>query len=108
MLVDALVGLAVIVVTLTLASEAVQSGLSRAHRQEEVRWAVLEARSRLAEVGADIPLREGRMAGRDGPLAWTLDIAPSVLGAGLFEAQVSVSDAQGRRLAFLRTLRSAA
>ena len=107
-LVDALVALGILTITLTLASQAVQAGLQRSRRQEEVRMAQLVARSHLAEVGADIPLAAGRTSGQDGPLAWTVTIEPEGVAAALWAASVEVESPDGSRLAELQTLRPAA
>ena len=106
-LVDALVGLGVLTITLTLAAQAVQSGLHRSRRQEDVRMAQLVARSRLAAVGADIPLAAGRTTGVDGAMSWVVTVAPEGAGASLLAVSVEVKDGQGSSLADLQTLRSA-
>ncbi len=106
-LVDALVGLGILAITLTLAAQAVQDGLRRSRRQEDARMAQLVARSQLASVGADIPLAPGRRSGADGPLLWAVTVTPDAGSGGLLSVAVEVDDARGARLATLRSLRTA-
>ncbi len=106
-LVDALVGLGILAITLTLASQAIQSGLQRSLRQEDTRMAQLLARSRLAAVGADIPLAAGRSQGVDGPLAWSVGVAPQGRSDGLVAVSVQVTGRDGAKLADVQSLRIA-
>lgn len=112
MLVDALVAIGVMAIVLTTAATVVGDGARRTSAGERGRLAALEARSRLAEVGADIPLTPGRSGGEDGDLVWTVDIAPeagaTALKAGrLLSVSVTVADGEGATLATLRSLRFA-
>jgi hypothetical protein len=96
-LIDALVAIGVIAVTLAFAAQAVGDGALRTRAGEEARLAALEARSRLAEVGGDLPLVEGRAQGVDGTLIWTVDISPQGSptldgGAPLMAVKVTVGD----------------
>jgi hypothetical protein len=108
-LVDALVAIGVMAVALTLGAEAVGDGARRTAEGERSRLATLEARSRLAEVGADIPLSAGRASGEDGALVWSVDIEPASGGDSatpLMAISVSVRDTNGAVLATLQSLRA--
>ncbi len=111
MLVDALVAIAIMAVILTFAAQAAGDGARRTAASERSRLAVMEARSRLAEVGADIPLSPGRASGEGGDLVWLVDIAPadavtSGLTGGLLAVVVTVKARKGgAELATLRSLR---
>ena len=77
---------------------------------ERSRLAMLEARSRLAEVGADIALAPGVSSGQDGDLSWRVEIAPVAASAArigrLMDVTVDVSQG-GRPGAVLRSMRLA-
>jgi len=111
-LIDALVAIGVIAITLAFAAEAVGDGALRTRAGEEVRMAELEARSRLAEVGGDLPLVEGRAQGVDGDLIWTVDIMPESSptldgGAALMAVKVTVGDRARPNIVSIRSLRAA-
>ena len=76
-LVDTLVAIAIMSLTLVLAAHAVGDGARRTRAAEASGLETLEARSRMAEVGADIPLQPGRDSGEDGALDWQVEIAPA-------------------------------
>ncbi len=111
-LIDALVAIGVIAITLAFAAQAVGDGALRTRAGEEVRMAELEARSRLAEVGGDVPLAEGRAQGVDGDLVWTVDITPEAAptldgGAPLMAVKVTVGDRARPDIVSIRSLRAA-
>lgn len=103
-LVDALVAIGIMTLALGMGAEAIGAGARRTGASQEVRLATLEARSRLAEVGADIPLEPGRASGEDGALDWSVDIEPA--GAGLLAVHVAVSGRESRVLATLDSVRA--
>ena len=110
-LVDALVAIGIIAISLAFASQAVGDGALRTRAGERTRMAELEARSRMAEVGGDIPLSPGRAAGEDGPLIWSVEITPAaealsdVHVASLLAVTVTVAEPNGPHLVSLRSLR---
>jgi len=111
-LIDALVAIGVIAITLTFVGQAVGDGALRTRAGERMRMAQLEARSRLAEVGADLPLVAGRAGGVDGDLVWTVDITPepdATLegGAPLLSVRVTVGDRDRPDIVSLRSLKVA-
>ncbi|WP_174300550.1 hypothetical protein [Caulobacter sp. S45] len=98
-LVDTLVAIGIMALTLGFTAQAVGDSARRTRAAELNRLETLEARSRLAEVGADIPLQPGRESGQDGALVWRVDIAA---GSGLasqsgrlMDVTVSVSMGSG-------------
>ena len=111
MLVDALVAIGILGLTLAFAADAVGDGARRTRAAELSRLAVLEARSRLAEVGGDIPLQAGRDTGEDAGLEWQVDVAPASGFAGkvgrLMEVTVQVSAPGRPALATLHSQRLA-
>jgi hypothetical protein len=111
-LIDALVAIGVIAITLAFAAEAVGDGARRTRAGEEVRMAELEARSRLAEVGGDLALAEGRAQGVDGDLVWTIDVTPQSAptldgGALLMAVKVTVGDRTRPDIVSISSLRAA-
>ena len=107
-LVDALVAIGVIAITLAFAGETVGGAALRTKAGEQTRLAGLEARSRLAEVGADIPLSVGQASGEDGDLIWAVDIEPAPGASGsvsLLDVTVTVAARGGPNLAKLHSLR---
>ena len=107
-LVEAMVALAIVAATLTVACQAVGSGARRTAAVEASRLAMLEARSRLEEVGTDIPLAPGESSGQDAGLLWRVVIAPAQ-GSGAANGQlmdvVVTAERGGRDLARLHSLR---
>ncbi|MBV9509540.1 MAG: hypothetical protein JO303_04585 [Caulobacteraceae bacterium] len=106
---DALVAIGVMAITLTYAGQVIGDSALRAKTGEQRRLAELEARSRMAEVGADIPLAPGQARGEDGDLVWTVDISPATdtpnPGGGLLEIDVSAGVHGTPDLVTLRSLR---
>ncbi len=109
-LVEAMVAAAIMAMTLAVAYRAIGDGALRTGAAEHSRLALLEARSRLAEVGGDIALAPGESSGLDGDLAWRVEVlpAPSTSGSGrLLAIAVEVGPPQGRILVSLHSLRFA-
>jgi len=109
-LVDALVAIGVIGITLAFAAETVGGSALRTGAGERTRLAGLEARSRMAEVGGDIPLSPGQAGGEDGDLVWAVEIAPAASadtthGASLMDVTVTVAMHGGPNLVTLHSLR---
>ncbi len=107
-LVEALVALAIVAVTLTVACQAVGQGARRTAAVETSRLAMLEARSRLEEVGADIPLAPGESSGQDVGLLWRVVVTPAQ-GSGAANGRlmdvVVTAERDGREAARLHSLR---
>lgn len=77
MLIDALVAIAIMAVMLVLTARVVSDGGRRTAAARGSALALMEARSRLAEVGADIPLQSGETSGDDAGLAWHVLVLPA-------------------------------
>lgn len=109
-LVETMVAAAIMAVVLGAACQGLGDGARRVASAERARLAWLEARSRLDEVGADIPLAPGASSGQDGELDWRVRIDPAPGGAltngRLLSVAVDVSQ-DGRPLASLSSLRLA-
>ena len=110
-LVDALVAIGVMAVALTAAAQVMSDASRRMAAAEESRLALMEARSRLAEVGGDIPLQVGVVSGDDEGLFWRVEIEPapglSNQAGRLLDVTVNVADARGRGHAALSSRRFA-
>jgi hypothetical protein len=105
-LVDALVAVSIMAITVALAGTAVGDGALRSRAAEQARLAQLEARSRLDEVGGDIPLTVGQASGVDGEIAWSVDITPGEGGDGRLLHVSAAAGPRGRApMATLNTLR---
>ena len=109
-LIEALVAIAIVALVLTWGYRAVGDSAMRARAAEASRTAALIAQSRLAAVGAEIPLAAGETRGRDGAFAWRVEVAPRAAQAStageLYGVTVSVRDLRGATdRAVLRTLR---
>ncbi|HEX2817817.1 MAG TPA: hypothetical protein VHN39_15600 [Phenylobacterium sp.] len=76
-LVEAMVAVAVIAMMLTVTYRAVGESVLRARAAEASRTAGLIAQSRLAMVGAEIPLRPGDTTGVDTGFTWRVLIEPA-------------------------------
>ena len=109
-LVEAMVAVAVIAMMLAVTYRAVGDSVLRSRAAETSRTAAMIAQSRLAAVGAEIPLAPGATTGVDGDFTWRVDIEPapedpSTMGH-LLSVTARVRD--GKRAtdrAVLRTLR---
>jgi hypothetical protein len=109
-LVEAMVAVAVIAMMLAVTYRAVGESVLRARAAEASRAAVMIAQSRLAMVGAEIPLSPGQTAGVDGDFTWRVAIEPAPEDASsmgrLMTVTAAVRDrAGGADRAVLRTLR---
>ena len=109
-LVEAMVAVAVVAMVLAISYRALGQSALRARAAEASRTAILIAQSRMASVGADIPLQTGRTEGIDGDFRWTIDIddepsGPSASGQ-LMRVSIVVRDARtGARRASLTSMR---
>ncbi len=106
-----MVAAGVMAMTLAVAYRAAGDGALRTAAAERSRLAVLEAESRMAEVGGDVALAPGESSGIDGDLAWRIQVSPAPQqgGAGrLMAVSVEVGPREGRPLVTLRSLRFAA
>lgn len=82
-LVEVLVAFTILAVTLGAVYDGLSTGLAQEHAAEQATARVLEARSVLDRLGADLPLTAGRLEGRlaNGE-AWSVALAPVTLAAG--------------------------
>jgi len=109
-LVEAMVAVAIVALVLAVSYRALGSSALRTRAAEASRAATLVAQSRMASVGAEIPLESGRTEGVDGGFAWAVDIedepsGPSTTGQ-LLRVSVVVRDLRdGVRRASLTSLR---
>lgn len=105
-LLETLIAFAIMAAGLAVLVEAFGDGVAGA-RAGEARLALVEtAQSRLASVGATLPLVPGTLEGRDGAIDWRVAIAiaagPAAPGAGrLYDVAVEVVDPRGRRFALV-------
>jgi general secretion pathway protein I len=76
-LVEAMVAITVIAMMLAVTYRAVGESVVRSRAAEASRAAVMIAQSRLALVGAEIPLAPGETTGVDGDFAWRIQIDPA-------------------------------
>jgi hypothetical protein len=109
-LVEAMVATAVIAMMLAVTYRAVGESVLRSRAAEASRVAVMVAQSRLAMVGADIPLSPGETTGVDGDFTWRVEITPAPEDASamghLLAVTAAVRDRAGASdRAVLRTLR---
>jgi Tfp pilus assembly protein PilV len=75
--IEAMVAVAIIAVMLTATYQALGQSTVRARAAEASRMAALIASSRLALVGADIPLEPGEASGAEGDFVWRVRIVPA-------------------------------
>ncbi len=109
-LVEAMVAVAIIAMMLAVTYRAVGESVLRSRAAEASRTAAMIAQSRLAAVGAEIPLTPGETTGVDGDFAWRVEIDPTNEDAStmghLLAVTASVSGRSGGTdRAVLRTLR---
>jgi type II secretory pathway component PulJ len=109
-LVEAMVAVAVIAMMLAVTYRVVGESVLRSRAAEASRTASMIAQSRLASVGADIPLAPGETTGVDGAFTWRVEIEPEPEEAGgmghLLAVTASVRERGGVvDRAVLRTLR---
>jgi type II secretory pathway pseudopilin PulG len=79
-LVEAMIGAAIVAVTLATMYAAIYESASRNRMAEQRRVAMMIAQSQLAAVGSVIPSVPGTTEGTQGDFYWRVDIAP--YGAG--------------------------
>lgn len=114
-LLEALIALTILAVsvgTLFTSFSMTANGTQIAHRDMEV---ASLARSLLARIGSDIPLRSGRLSGDTNDLSWVVDIAPyrgqgeaSTLSLTAFEISLRIQSVNNKAEALaLKTLRLA-
>ena len=109
-LVEALIGAAIVTLTLGTMFESIVDSASRNRVSEEKRIASLIAQSELASVGSVIPIEPGVASGVEAGFPWRIQIQPfsgtmPVSTAGqLWDVQVSVRSARGTPLVSLHTL----
>jgi len=116
-LVEAMVGSAVIAITLAGMYEAIVTSASHNRAAEDRRNAIMIAQSELAAVGSIIPSTPGTTEGTQGDFYWRVDIAPYGQSASqpqlgqlpnqtgtLCLVTVTVADPKRRPLTSLQTL----
>lgn len=96
-LVEAMVAVAIIAMMLAVTYRAVGESVLRARAAEAGRTAALIAQSRLAMVGAEIPLRPGETAGVDGEFVWRVRIEAAPAEASVMGPLLSVTASVRRR-----------
>jgi hypothetical protein len=109
-LLEALVGTAIIAMTVATMYRAVIETAARNRMADEKRTALLIAQSELAAVGTLVPLEPGVSAGTQAGMNWRLEIAPlgSSTNVGqLWQIAVSVRKPGGRDLIHIDTVKLA-
>ena len=108
-LVEAMVAVAVIAMMLAVTYRAVGESVLRARAAEASRTAAMIAQSRIAMVGAEIPLTSSDTTGVDGDFSWRVKIEPAPEDAStmghLLAVTAIVRDRNNIDRAILRTLR---
>jgi hypothetical protein len=109
-LVEALIGSAIVALTLGTMFHAVWDSAARNRMAEERRFANLIAQSELATVGAVVPVEPGVTTGLELGFPWRIQIEPLPVSpppssAGqLWRVTVSVRNPKGKPLAAISTL----
>jgi hypothetical protein len=109
-LVEALIGSAIVALTLATMYRSVTDSAARNRMAEEKRFATLIAQSELASVGPIIPVVPGVTTGVEAGLPWRVQIeplpnSPPASTAGqLWHVTVSVRNSRGRQLVTLSTM----
>jgi len=109
-LIEALIGAAVVTLTLGAMFQSIIDSASHNRMAEEKRIASLIAQSELASVGSVVPIEPGVSTGIEAGYRWQIQIEPfsqafPVSTAGqLWNVTVSVRNARGKPLASLHTL----
>jgi hypothetical protein len=96
-LVEAMVAVAVIAMILAVTYRSIGDSVLRARAAEVARTAGLIAQSRLAMVGAEIPLSPGDVSGVEGDFVWHVRIEPAPQDASAMGELMSVTSAVRRR-----------
>jgi general secretion pathway protein I len=108
-LVEALVGIAIVSVTLAGMYRAVADSAARNHMAQDKRTASLVAQSELASVGSLVPLAPGTTTGISAGYRWEIDVQPLTLkmpksdAGGLWDVMVAVRSTKGTLLTSLHT-----
>ncbi len=109
-LVEALIGTAIVALTVGVMYRAIIDSTARGRMAEEKRFAGLIAQSQLSSVGVTIPVEPGINSGIEAGFGWRVQIepytgpsVPSKIGS-LWRVTVSVSNPKGRQLVALSTL----
>jgi len=104
-----MVAVAVIAMMLAVTYRAVGESVLRARAAEASRTAAMIAQSRIAMVGAEIPLTSSDTTGVDGDFSWRVEIEPAPEDAStmghLLAVTAIVRDRNNIDRAILRTLR---
>lgn len=94
-LTETLVALFIMIAASTLLYRGFAGGLAATGKADGQQIALAVAKSRLAALGAEIPLAAGRYEGADGGVSWALDVTPYVGGVGGSDRD---SEGQSQRL----------
>jgi hypothetical protein len=109
-LVEALIGSAIVALTLATMYRAVTDSAARNRMAEEKRFANLIAQSELASVGPIVPVAPGVTTGVEAGLPWRIQIEPlpanppASTAGQLWRVTVSVRNSRGAQLVTLSTL----
>jgi len=109
-LVEALIGSAIVALTLATMYRSVTDSAARNRMAEEKRFANLIAQSELSAVGPIIPVAPGVTTGVEAGLPWRVQIEPlapnppASTAGQLWRVSVSVRNPRGRQLVSLSTL----
>lgn len=103
-LVETLVAFVIMAAVTTMLYRGVSNGLRASRVADRAEAALLVATARIATLGVETPLQEGRLEGRDGEFAWDIAIRPYLAADGAdsaarleaFWATVTVTWAGGR------------
>lgn len=108
MFIDAMVAVAVMALVLAVGYRAIGESALRVRAANASAQAMLIARSRMASIGADVPLTAGVTQGNDNGFDWRITVSPQPAPASatgdLWRTQVTV-ERGGTRLAALESLR---
>jgi hypothetical protein len=109
-LVEALIGSAIVALTLATMYRAVTDSAARNRMAEEKRFANLIAQSELATVGPIVPVAPGVTTGVETGMPWRIQIEPlptdppASTAGQLWRVTVSVRNPKGARLVLLSTV----
>jgi hypothetical protein len=109
-LVEALIGSAIVAMTLGTMYRAVTDSAARNRMVEEKRFATLIAQSELATVGPIVPVQPGITSGIEVGFPWRIQIEPlpanlpASTSGTVLQVTVSVRNPKGRQLASIATL----
>jgi hypothetical protein len=109
-LVEALIGSAIVAMTLGTMYRAVTDSAARNRMVEEKRFATLIAQSELATVGPIVPVQPGITSGIEVGFPWRIQIEPlpvslpASTSGTVLQVTVSVRNPKGRQLASISTL----